>query len=343
MHKVLITGVTGFVGRSVLRDLLIGHPDSSYTALIRPKTPEARFQEFSSRVRIVNINLEDINALKEFLFTNDFDTIIHIGALRGGRKFSKQAYLKSNIQSTEQMVEYCMAKNARLIFCSSVGVFGAIPNELPANSQTARNPDNYYHYTKIEAEKIINKNILYGLNAAIIRPSITYGRGDQGFPLQLVKMVHRYYFPLMNKRIWIHLCHIDALTRAFVWAFEKPWDSGLTLTVADREPVQLKALVDFISRQLHGRNYPSLLTFDRFVFAIGEQIARRFKNELWISRFELISKSWFYDVSPYYKLMEAEGQNAHYTIPEFKITIEDYLSSIKVRAKTGKTDRNTIK
>lgn len=324
MHKILITGITGLVGRYVLRELLVKHSGSQISALVRPGTNPSRFHEFSTKTRIVEIDLADIPALKEFLFTNDFDTILHIGALRGGRKFPKTEYLKSNIQSTEQMVEYCLAKNARLIFCSSVGVFGAIPTELPANLQTEKNPDNYYHYTKIEAEKIINKSILYGLNAAIVRPSITYGKGDHGFPLQLVKMVHRYYFPLINKRTWIHLCHIDALVSAFLWLVENQWQSGLTLMVADREPVQLRALVDFISRQVHGKNYPHTMVFDRFFFTLGEKIARWLKNELWISRFELISKSWFYDVSKYYELMDAAGRSQHFTIPEFKITIQDY-------------------
>lgn len=325
MHKILITGITGLVGRKVLQELLIRHPGDSVCALVRPGTDKQRYEEFSSQIRIVSIDLADTTALKEFLFINEFDTVLHIGALRGGRKFGRDAYIRSNINSTEQMVEYCLAKSARLIFCSSVGVFGAIPIELPAGAETEKNPDNLYHYTKIESERIINKAILVGLKAAIIRPSITYGQGDFGFPFQMVKMVHHYRFPLINKRIWIHLCHINALVRGFIWLLDNPWKSGLTLTVADREPVQLNALVDFISRQLHGKNYPKSLQFDRFIFAWGEAIARFLKNELWISRFELISKSWFYDVSPYYQIMEKEGLNPYYTIPEFKITIEDYL------------------
>jgi len=325
LHKLLITGITGFVGSNVLRRILELHPDLKITALVRPHTLAKRTKEFSPFIRIIELDLGDIPNLKEFLFTNDFDTILHIGAIRGGRKFSKQDYLKSNVFSTEQMVEYCLAKDARLIFCSSVGVFGAIPGELPANNQTEKNADNYYHYTKIEAEKTINRNILHGLQAAIIRPSITYGKGDKGFPFQLVKMVDRRYFPLIRKRTWIHLCHIDALVRAFIWALDNPWKTGLTLNVADRDPVQLHALVDFISRQVHGSNYPVHLRFDRLFFFIGERIARLLKNELWIARFELISKSWFYDVHLYYDIMEAENVNSHFTIPEFKITIEDYL------------------
>ncbi len=325
MVKLLITGITGLVGSNVLRKVLEKHPGISVTALVRPKTPLSRYHEFSDRVRIVQLDIGDTIGLRDFLFTNDFNTIMHIGALRGGRKFPRKDYLACNIYSTEQIVEYCLAKNARLIFCSSVGVFGAIPSELPANNLTVKNPDNLYHYTKIEAEKIINRSILHGLQAAIVRPSITYGKGDKGFPYTLVKMVDKRYFPLINKRVWIHLCHIDALVKAFVWLLDNPWKNGITLNVADREPIQLQALVDFISRQLHGRNYPRLLMLDRVFFTWGERIARMLKNELWVSRFELISKSWIYDVHQFYELMEAQQTTPHYTIPEFKLTIEDYL------------------
>ncbi len=326
MPRILITGSTGFIGRNVLQELLNAHPTWDFCALVRPKTNPGRLEGLKNALRIVEIDLADIPALKEFLFTNEFDTILHIGALRGGRQFPKSEYLKSNDHSTEQMVEYCMAKNCRLIFCSSVGVFGAIPGELPAGSETEKKADNFYHYTKIESERIINKAILTGLKAAIVRPSITYGKGDYGFPYQLVKMVHRYRFPLINKRVWLHLAHIDAVVKAFCWLAERDWKSGITLTVADREPVQLQALVDFISRQLHNKNYPKHLQFDRLIFAWGEKLARLLHNELWISRFELISKSWFYDVGTYYDIMDTEGIKPHFTIPEFKITIEDYQS-----------------
>ena len=323
LAKILITGITGFVGAAVLRK--ISREDHEIHALIRPGTPANRFQEFASRITIHNLDLADTKALRRFLSEQDFTDILHIGALRGGRKASRDQYYRSNVSSTEQFVDYCLNHQCRLIFCSSVGVFGAIPEELPANSQTPKNPDNYYHYTKIEAEKKKKKGILHGLKAAIIRPSITYGKGDHGFPYQLVKMVHRYHFPLINKRIWIHLCHIDALVEAFAWALHNDFGSHLAWNVADREPVQLHALVNFISRQLHNRNYPRLLTVDRFFFDLGERVSRLFKNELFISRFELISKSWFYDVHDYYTEMEKLGIKPHFSIPGLQITIDDYL------------------
>jgi len=320
----LITGITGLVGRNVLNEFLAKYPDYNICAFVRPGTDAKRYLDVRAKIRIVYIDLADTESLKDFLFTNEFDTIIHIGAIRGGRRFKRQEYIRSNISSTEQMVEYCLAKNARLIYCSSVGVFGAIPTELPAGAETEKNADNLYHWTKIESERIINKAILNGLIAAVVRPSITYGQGDFGFPYQLVKLVKRYIFPMIHRRTWIHLTHIDSLVQAFLWLTENTWKSGLTLIVADREPVQLSALVDFISRQVHGKNYPRFLVFDRYLFAWGERLARLLKNELWISRFELISKSWFYDTSLYHAIAEKAGIKAHFTIPEFKITIEDF-------------------
>lgn len=323
MAKLLITGITGFVGAAVLRQIISeGH---DITALLRPQTAVSRYQEFSGKITIKELSLSDTAGLRDYLRSSDFDTIMHIGALRGGRKASREEYYRSNVSSTEQMVDYCLKSKTRLIFCSSVGVYGAIPQELPANDQSHKNPDNYYHYTKIEAEKIIGKAILHGLQAAIIRPSISYGTGDKGFPYQLVKLVARHQFPLINKRIWIHLCHIDALVIAFKHCLDQDFKTGLVWNVADREPVQLSALVNFISRQIHKKNYPAILNVDRVFFSFGEKLARLAKNELFISRFELISKSWFYDVQGYYKLIEELGLKPHYTIPDIQITINDYL------------------
>jgi len=325
LAKVLITGITGFVGGAVLRRILA--EDYEIHALVRPGTPKHRTSDFATAIRIHQIDLSDTVALRSFLCSESFDCILHIGALRGGRKASRDQYYRSNVSSTEQMVDYCLKHSCKLVFCSSVGVFGAIPEELPANAQTRKNPDNYYHYTKIEAEKIIGKAILHGLKAAIIRPSITYGKGDFGFPYQMVRMVHRHRFPLINKRIWIHLCHIDALVEAFNWALQNDFGSHIAWNVADREPVQLQALINFISRQLHQKNYPGWLTVDRMFFDLGERISRIMKNELFISRFELISKSWFYDVQAYYTKMEELGIKPHYTIPDIQISIDDYLGA----------------
>ncbi|HNX37011.1 MAG TPA: NAD(P)-dependent oxidoreductase [Candidatus Cloacimonadota bacterium] len=321
MKKILITGITGLIGKAVLRKLLLTPEAYQITALVRPLTALERFQEFNSQIEIVPIDLTEVLELRKFLDSRQFDTVIHIGALRGGRKFPKQVYYTANVMATEQIAEYCAASGADLLFCSSVGVFGAIPEELPANNHTDMNPDNYYHYTKIQSEKLINRMALKGLKAAILRPSITYGTGDFGFPFQLVKMVDKKIFPMINKRIWIHLCSIETISDAFIWLVEHEYPNALALNIADREPVQLKDLVNFISRQLCNKNYPEWISLDRHLFSLGEMVAKKLRNELWTSRFQLISRSWIYDVREAYGLMELKER---FTIPDIRITIKDY-------------------
>jgi len=318
MKQILITGVTGFIGGAVLKKILADDTEYAITVIVRPETHPSRVSAWQGKVQYVEIDLGDSKALLTYLENHFFDTVLHIGALRGGRKFSNSDYYKANVVATELIIQNCLRSGSRLIFCSSVGVYGAIPEEMPANNFTARNADNYYHYTKIEAEKRINKAVMGGLKAAILRPSITYGLGDYGFPFQLVKMVKQHRFPMINKRIWIHLCHIDIISSAFLWLLKNDYAPGLALNVADREPVQLRDLVNFISRQLRNKNYPSFLDLDRRFFALCESFFKLIKNELWVSRIQLISKSWFYDVKETYELMNL---TPIYTIPAIKLII----------------------
>lgn len=320
IRSILITGITGLIGRSVLNAMLGLDDELRITALVRPGTGVQRFAGFVGRVDIVEIDLADLTGLCKFLDASSFDVVVHIGALRGGRSYSKEVFQRANLLATQQITEFCLKQGATLLFCSSVGVFGAIPQELPANNLSPRNPDNFYHFTKIESEKSIQQAVLRGLKAAILRPAITYGPGDNGFPSQMVKMIGRRIFPLINKRVWIHLCHIDLITRAFIWLLTHDWEPGLALNVADREPVQLHSLVHFISRQLTGKNYPARIKVDRSLFHLGETVARKLKNELWISRFELISRSWFYEVLPTFELMDLPPI---FTIPAIQIVIDD--------------------
>jgi nucleoside-diphosphate-sugar epimerase len=318
-EKILITGSSGFIGRNVLRQLL--QKKYEITALIRPRTTIARIAEFTADVKFVEIDLADIAKLKAFLDTNSFDTIIHIGALRGGRKCSKVNYFNTNVNATEQLVLNAQQHNSTFIFCSSVGVFGAIPLELPANNSTKRQPDNYYHFTKIRAESIIQKHVMYGLKAAIIRPAITYGIGDYGFPYTLIKLIDKKLLYLPDSEVRIHLTDVELLSQVFLKLTESDFTPGVEYNVADKEPVELHELANFISKELRGHSYTSKKNIDMKYFRRGEKISRFFKNELWTARFELISKSWYYDTIETYNDLLIKPID---TIPNFKIVIDWY-------------------
>ncbi len=317
--NILITGISGFIGKHVARELL--SKKYALTVIIRPETESHRIAEFKNQVNFVEIDLTDIDGLRSYLKKNSFDTIIHIGAIRGGRKFSKKEYFDVNVNATEQLIINAQTNNTRFIFCSSVGVFGAIPDELPANNSTPKKNDNYYHYTKIQSEALIQKYVLYDLNAVIVRPAITYGLGDFGFPFTLVKLVDKNLMFLPNNEVIIHFTNVELLAQAFTKLVEFNYKPGMQYIVADKNPVSLDELVNFISKELKDKPYSDKKSISKKFFERGERIARYFKNELWISRFELISKSWYYDVSKAYQELSLQPVS---TIPNFKIVTNWY-------------------
>ncbi|PID28084.1 MAG: UDP-glucose 4-epimerase [Candidatus Cloacimonadota bacterium] len=317
--KILFTGITGFIGRRVARKFI--KRKHELTALIRPGTAPERISEFRSSFNFAEIDLADTEKLKSWLAENKFDLIYHIGAVRGGRKFPREIYCKANIDATEQLALNAFENESKLIFCSSVGVFGAIPRELPANSRTARQRDTYYHYTKIQAESIIQKYVLNGLNAVIIRPSITYGPGDYGFPYTLIKLIDKKLFLMPDRPVKIHLSHVETMAEAFAQAGERYLNPGSEYIVADVAPVELKELADFISMKLREEPYPQNRIIPHHFFDLGKNIARKIKSDVWKSRFELISESWYYDTCNSLKDLNIHH---HKTIPDFKIVIDWY-------------------
>lgn len=319
--KILITGISGFIGRNVLKQLIQSY--DSITAIVRPGTKHQRIEEFIDKVKFAKIDLTDISTLKEYLDKNSFEIIIHIGAVRGGRNLSNSNYFDANVNATEQLVINARDNDSKFIYCSSVGVFGAIPLELPAKNSTKRQEDNYYHFTKIRAEAIIQKYVLYGLKAAIIRPSITYGTNDYGFPFTLTKLIDKKLLFLPDQDVMIHLANINVITQSFLRLIEMNYQPGVCYNVADSHPIELHKLADFISNELRIKPYSSKKDIDIEYFKKGEKIAKIFKSELWIARFQLISRNWYYDVENSYIDLSLKESD---TIPNFKIVTDWYKS-----------------
>ena len=322
-HKrVLLTGITGFIGSHTARALLADKHE--VVALVRPSTPLTRLGDLKDRVTVVRLSLSDIAGLKQYLAGMRFDAIVHIGALRGGRPGNREVFHRVNVDATEQLALHARATGARFVFCSSVGVFGAIPCELPAGDQSPRRHDTVYHSTKIEAEAIVQHQVLEGLNAVIIRPAITYGAGDDGFPLTLIKLVNRRMLLLPTSPVRIHLTEVGLLARAFTRVLSTETSPGKAYIVADPEPVSLQALASAIHERLHGRPYPTSRLVSPRWFTLGATISRKLKKDTWMARFELISQHWFFDVEDTYHDLKLPH---HKTMTEFMSLVDAFRRS----------------
>ena len=166
--------------------------------------------------------------------------------------------------------------------------------------------------------------MLFRSDSVIIRPAITYGIGDYGFPYTLCKLVDKKMMVLPNRKVKIHLTDVKLLAQAFVFFTTSASGKGKKYIVADREPIYLDDLVNHISLKIHDKVYPKSRIISSKLFLLGEKTAKFFKNELFVSRFELISKSWFYDVEATYQDIPLQPIN---TLENFDEVIKWYLES----------------
>jgi nucleoside-diphosphate-sugar epimerase len=324
--NILITGVTGFIGGRLCQQLL---DDQRYeiVALVRPQTKQERYERFAKSVHIVEAEFTDEAAIDQVFAKHRFDCVFHIAAIRGGGAASKEEFDRANIAAPVFLASAALKHGAKFVYCSSVGVFGTIPAQLPPNEDTPKIGDTYYHYTKIEAEKYLLALQEKGLQLIIIRPVITYGIGDRGFPLLLIKFVDKGLLLLPSRDIQIHFVDVRTLVDAFLRAMQTPDAVGKIYTITDKTPVSLKAFVSYIALQLRGEPYPTWKIFPTPLYRFAEFLFEHIlKRDAWIARVKLMSRDWYYDGALAEKELYLQPQE---TIPNFEYVIEWYKNVMR--------------
>ncbi|MGV6846597.1 MAG: NAD-dependent epimerase/dehydratase family protein [Lutibacter sp.] len=149
--KVLITGMAGFIGHHLAKNLLnanyevvgIDNINNYYT----PKLKYARLEDLGfqekeieynkkivrNNISFVKLDLTDLINLKDLFKKEQFDYVVNLAAQAGVRYSLKnpQSYVDSNITGFLNILECCRAfPVAHLIFASSSSVYG-LSEEIP--------------------------------------------------------------------------------------------------------------------------------------------------------------------------------------------------------------------
>jgi nucleoside-diphosphate-sugar epimerase len=310
--SILITGGTGFAGRYAIKRIVNqGH---HVYALVRSsqRLEEALGSQFVNHNSLCVIEKASpekasVEELRTLMEQRQISSVVHIGAVAreySGTPWSR--YLETNVEWTKNLALAFLQADVphnKFVFTSTVGVYGTIPQQTPADEETPYNPDGKYHKSKMLAEHELLALKDSGLPLVIIRPSIMYGTGDFGFLYKVFRLSKMKLYPLSSSNPQFHLLDVELLAEVYAKLVEPQPQRFGVLNVCDREPVAAKTLLNYIKNSVQA-NY---LTVPSSVFSFLKGLSRL--NAQRSISFKLIDESWSYNVKRLEQTLGYESQN----------------------------------
>ncbi len=180
MSGMLVSGVTGLVGRFVLAALL-ETTDAELHALTRRPLP-APF-DTNPRIRAWQADLSEAERLTLVLREARPEVVIHPAAIADVDACERDHALARavNVEGAANLARASAAVGAHVIHVSTDYVFdGSQAHPGPYSETSATHPVNYYGETKLEAERLVSDICAGRVGLAICRTALVYGVNPAG-------------------------------------------------------------------------------------------------------------------------------------------------------------------
>ena len=164
--KVLVTGGAGYIGSHVVLALC----DEGNNVVVLDDLSTGNREAVDKRALFIQGSTLNDDDLSKGL--NDVDAVIHLAAFKaaGESMIHPEKYSHNNITGTITLLN-AMVKHGvnKFIFSSTAAVYG-YPKYLPLDENHSLEPINYYGFTKLEIERILEwYGELKGLRFAALR------------------------------------------------------------------------------------------------------------------------------------------------------------------------------
>lgn len=254
--KVLITGVTGFIGGHLVPTLVRqGYDVTGAVRAESTRRPELR-QPGLKLVEIADIAEER----RWSRHLRGIDVVIHLaGRVHVMRETSHDPlarFREVNVQGTLRLAESAMAAGVRrFVYLSSIKVNGEATDEVPFNAEDAPRPQGAYAQSKYEAEQALLSLATRGdMDVVIIRPPLVYGAGAGGNFARLVRLVKLGLpLPFRSVRNRRSLLAVGNLVDFIETCITHPAASNQVFLVSDGQSPSTAELIEGIARHLGRR------------------------------------------------------------------------------------------
>ncbi len=152
--RVLITGITGFVGSHLVEYILAHHPQTEIVGIKRWRSPKDNIRHLLNQVRLYDCDLHDLASLIRVFGEVKPDVIFHLAA----QSFVPTSYnapadtLHTNVIGTCNLLEAVriLKLDPVIHICSSSEVYGQVkPDEVPIRETCPLRPVSPYAVSKV--------------------------------------------------------------------------------------------------------------------------------------------------------------------------------------------------
>ncbi len=151
-QTILVTGGAGYIG-SVTVSMLVSE---GYNVIVIDNLKKGRKELVDKKVHFIEGDILDEKLLQKIFSEHKIEKIIHFAALKSaGDSMHDLIGYSQNITGTINILNKMVEYNVKdIIFSSSAAVYGE-PQEKIIEETHPTNPVNFYGFTKLEAERII--------------------------------------------------------------------------------------------------------------------------------------------------------------------------------------------
>ncbi|MDP7244674.1 MAG: GDP-mannose 4,6-dehydratase [Flavobacteriales bacterium] len=259
--NILITGIAGFIGSSVAKELLKKDNCSiigidNFNDYYNPKFKEENIKDL--KIKLYRCDITDKNSLKQVFQENKIDKIIHLASMVGVRYSISNPliYEDVNVKGTLNLLELASHhKCKKFIFGSSSSVYGNNKKIPFSEEDNTDNPISPYGATKKAAEVLCSAyHNIYRLPIVCLRFFTVYG--PNGRPdMAHYKFTERIF---NNQEIEVYgdgtskrdYTYITDIVYGIIQSLDLKTEYKI-INIGNSNPIELRKLISLIEENLN--------------------------------------------------------------------------------------------
>ena len=263
--KILITGASGFIGSFIVEEAL-RRGFETWAAVRKSSSREWLKDE---RINFIELNLSSKAQLVEQLKGKAFDYVVHAAGVT--KCLNKADFRRINTEGTKNLVDALIETGMplkRLVFVSSLSVFGAIKEQQPyeeIRESDVPQPNTEYGRSKLAAEQYLD-SLGSRIPYIILRPTGVYGPNEKDYYIMAKSIKQHSDFAVGYRQQDITFVYVEDVVQAIFLALEKG-ENGRKYFLSDGQVYQSATFSKLIHEAL-GRPWWIRLTVPEWVLRI---------------------------------------------------------------------------